>query len=265
MFKVNEVDQQAWQALGTLKTAGGPRWLRDSNTQCLSEVVQARATRGRRSQRLKHARRSSLACLKILPDAQAAQRGHDAHTLLGQKGLRVSCVASPMPDCSLAYFSTIILAHGVPLNVKLMILTLTCLDHLDEQVGIRFLDAVLGEGAKLRILLLPLHAVSATGCAASARHGCCERGKLLAEREGPRGPAAKHTPRAARRQGAAQSQGHMGARRAARARVDSSRPCPQRPLPCRALAGDRALGTTVGAGAEGARAGAPCGWRAGRE
>ena len=46
------------------------------------------------------------------------------------------------------------------MEYRLMILTLTCLDHLDEQVGIRFLDAVFSEGAKLRILLLPLHAAA---------------------------------------------------------------------------------------------------------
>ena len=114
-----------------------------------------------------------------------------------------------------------------------MILTLTCLDHLDEQVGIRFLDAVFSEGAKLRILHLPLHAVSATGCAASARHGCCGRGKLLAEREAPRGPP-RSTHRARRGARALLSYRVIWGQVARRRRAATA-PAPSHSAPCRAV------------------------------
>ena len=68
------------------KQPGGPRRLRDIIAWCLCEVARARTTRKRRPQPLKHARRARLARSTMLPDALAARRGRDEHTLNRQKG-----------------------------------------------------------------------------------------------------------------------------------------------------------------------------------
>ena len=74
------------QALGPLETARRATPAGDIIAWCLCEVARARTTRRRRPQPLNHARRARLARSTMLPDALAARRGRDAHTLNRQKG-----------------------------------------------------------------------------------------------------------------------------------------------------------------------------------